>query len=117
MKRNSKIAIFLMSSTVFLGGCTTITMKIPDFDSIKLPEFREDAENIGDYQDWASAPQTPNDLPSAESWDVSAKKIMAERDALQIPVSGNETKSNEDIAEDMKTLGEKAREYKLDDPQ
>ena len=117
MKRSLQITITFIGGAILLGGCSTMKMKIPDFDALKLPEFREEAENIGDYQNWASAPSNPSDLPSAEVWDASAKEIMKARDGFVVPVSGDAAKSNEEIASDIKVLSAKVEEYKLDDPQ
>ncbi len=117
MKRSSHIVFFLIAGALVLSGCTTMSMKIPEFDSIKLPEFREDAANIGDYQNWANAPLPPSDLRDPEVWDQNAKAIMRKRDNLVVPVSKERVKTNDEIVDEIKKLSAKVEEYKLDDPQ
>ena len=117
MKQNYKTHLILITTLFFLGACSTVNMKIPNFDSLKLPEFREDAENIGDYQDWANAPQTPSDLRSAEDWDEGAQKILAQRDRFVSPVETDPLGSNADTVRKLNTLSKRVDEYKIDDPQ
>jgi len=97
-----------------LSGCAS--MEIPDFDFIKFPEFKQDAENIGDYPKVEDAPQVPKNVRSDKQWDVAAKKIIAKRDSIAVPENTN-TQTDAEIERDIEKLRLKVDAYKKDDPE
>jgi len=100
---------------ISLGGCSTL--KIPDMDFIKFPEFREEAENIGDYPKVEDAPEAPSELRSDAEWDKAAKRIIAKRDGKGAAPAPIDTNSDAQIKRKINELAAKVEEYKLDDPQ
>ena len=97
-----------------LSSCASV--KIPNFDFVKFPEFRQDAENVADYPKVEDAPQVPKDIRSGQQWDAAVKKIMTARDGLDIPNVEN-VKTESEIEDEIKKLGEQVDAYKKDDPQ
>ncbi len=97
-----------------LPSCASL--KMPNLDFIKLPEFKEDAKNIGDYPSVADAPLAPQDIRSDKRWDKDARSLMKKRDALQPPVLPDAL-SDEEIEAEMQSLAAKAQAYKRDDPE
>lgn len=99
-----------------LCSCASVKSRIADLDFVKLPEFREDAANIGNYPDFTNAPQVPKDVRSAKQWDKDAKKLLAKRDGFIVPPAGPEM-SQAEIEREMQNAANKVQAYKLDDPQ
>lgn len=86
-------------------------------DFIKFPEFREEAENIGDYPKVEDAPEVPSGLRTDAQWDVAAKRVIAKRDGFgDIPEPIN-AGTDQEIEDEINALAAKVEEYKLDDPQ
>jgi len=77
LKFNVRMATVLMGALI-VSGCSSI--KVPDLDFMKLPEFKEEAENLAGYPNVEDAPQTPTDVRSDAQWDKDAKKLIAKRD-------------------------------------
>jgi len=100
--------------SVLLSSCST--MKLPDMDFIKFPEFKTEAENIPDYPNVADAAQKPKDLRSDEQWDQAAKKIIQKRDSFADPEL-DQPKSDAEIMREMQNLGNEVDAYKKDDPE
>ena len=73
MKPVLKLICGCMAVTA-LSGCTTVRM--PNLDFLKLPEFREDAVNISDYPRVKDAPVAPTDVRSAKEWDNAAEDLI-----------------------------------------
>jgi len=96
-----------------LVGCTSI--KIPDFDFIKFPEFKEEATNIPDYPKVANAPKVPTDIRSAEAWDLAAQNVLTKRDGFVDPEEVG-AMSDAEVLREMQRLRAEADEYKKDDP-
>jgi len=115
MTRRLKLLIMTCACVSVLGGCASI--KMPEFDFINLPEFKEDAENVGDYLKVAEAPEAPSDIRSDAAWDSAAKGLIAKRDGFVIPDSGEPPMTDAQILAEMKRLAAKVEAYKLDDPQ
>ena len=115
MTRRLRLLILTGASMSLLGGCASI--KIPDFDFINLPDFKDDAENVGEYLAVADAPGAPTDIRSGAAWDRSAKELIAKRDGFAVPVSGEPPMTDAQIFAEMKRLAAKVSAYKLDDPQ
>jgi hypothetical protein len=108
-------AVFGVFMLAAAGLSACASLKVPDFDSLNFPDFREEAENIGDYPSAAEAPQVPTDLRPDEAWDNAAKDLIARRDAL--PPAPMSQGSAEQLARDMEMRGETVEDYKIDDPQ
>ncbi len=106
--------ICVIALTALLTSCASI--KMPDMDFIKFPEFKSEAENIPDYPKVADAPQKPKGLRSAEQWDKAAKDILAKKDDFPDP-DLVDPKSDAEIAREMQRLRAEADAYKKDDPQ
>lgn len=102
-------------TAVLLAGCSTV--KLPKIDFLKSPEFKEDAENIGDYPKVANAPEAPGDVRSDEAWDDAARKLMKARADFTVPDSGQAKRSDAEIEAEIRALEAKVKAYKLDDPQ
>ncbi len=99
---------------VFLSSCASI--KLPELDFIKFPEFKEEAENIPDYPKVADAAEKPNDIRSAEKWDGVAETIIEKRDGFSDP-DLLDPKSDAEILLEMQDIANKVNEYKEDDPE
>ena len=105
---------------IILAGCTLTacaTPKMPSVDFLKLPEFREDYENIKDYPKVTEAPAVPTDTRSDKAWDDAARAIIEERDAFSVPESVESTESDAEINARIDQLIEQVEAYKLDDPE
>lgn len=113
-KLNVRFCTLVLASLV-VSGCASL--KVPDFDFIKMPEFREEAENIGGYPDVADAPQAPTDVRSDAQWDKDAKNLLAKRDGFGPVPEGEPTLSDTEFNRKVDELISKVEEYKLDDPQ
>ena len=108
--------IALIISTGFiLSACAT--PKLPNVDFLKLPEFREDYENIKDYPKVTEAPQVPTDTRSDNAWDDAAKDIMKDRDGFEIPQDIEAREPDAVIEKQIDDLIGQAQAYKLDDPE
>jgi hypothetical protein len=92
-------------------------MKVPDLDFIKIPEFREEAENIGGYPKVEDAPETPVAVKTDAEWDIAAQDIVAKRDGFVSIGVGDAPKTDAEIEKEIEDLLAKVEEYKLDDPQ
>ncbi len=97
-----------------LTSCASV--KIPDFDFIKFPEFKKDAENVGDFPKVEDAPQTPKNIRSDDQWDAAAKNITVEGDGM-LPPRNSDAKTDAQIKRDMQKLRDEVDAYKKDDPQ
>ncbi len=97
-----------------LAGCAT--PKMPSVDFLKLPEFREDFENIKDYPKVTEAPDLPTDTRSDKAWDNAARDIMKERDSFSVPADSEKEETDAEIEARIDQLIEQAKAYKLDDP-
>ncbi len=115
IKRHIRIGIIAMALAGLLSACASI--KIPDIDFIKLPEFQSDAENVGAYPDVADAPAFPENVKNDASWDEVAKRIIIKRDAFVTPPDEEAPKTAAQIEQERQQLIAKINEYKLDDPQ
>ncbi len=111
-KRVRNLSIIIASG--FLTGC--VSVKIPNFDFIKFTEFKQDAENVGDYPKVEDAQNAPENLRTDEQWDGAANRIMSKRDALKVPNSGDD-KTGADIEKELEKVGAQVDAYKDDDPQ
>jgi len=115
MTRRLGLLILTGACVSLLSGCAS--MKIPEFDFINLPDFKDDAENVGEYLAVADAPTAPTDIRSDAAWDRSANDLIAKRDGFVIPDSGEPPMTDAQILAEMKRLAAKVEAYKLDDPQ
>jgi len=99
---------------VLLSSCAS--MKLPEMDFIKFPEFKEEAENIPDYPNVVDAAEKPTDLRSDEQWDKAAKTILEKRDGFTDP-DLDDPKSDAEIIQEMQDRVDEADAYKKDDPE
>jgi len=65
-------------ASLMMSACSTV--KVPNIDFIKFPEFLEEARNIKDYPKVSDAPSAPEDVRSAKAWDDAAKAIIDQRE-------------------------------------
>lgn len=114
MKNILRIAT-IISLPLILGACSTVSL--PNVDFLKLPEFKEDAENVKDYPNVANAPQTPTDTRSDAAWDGAANKLIKARNEFQVPENPRGQKSDAEIKQEFEALRAKVHDYKKDDPQ
>lgn len=118
MKHKIRFSIMTVGLVVILGGCASVkNMKISNFDFVKFPEFKEEAENIGGYPKVSELPAQPEGVRSAGQWDIAAKKLLDARDSLTPPTDGTPAKSEAQIEREIQALRDKVDAYKLDDPQ
>ncbi len=110
-----KFAVIGVFVAPIFAGCASV--KMPDIDFLKLPEFQEDIENIGGYPDVASAPQRPEDLPTDAEWDAAARDIMNRRDSFVGPNDGATGMSDAEFEQKIRELSAKVEAYKIDDPE
>ena len=114
MTKHLKTSLGLMAALA-LTGCSTV--KMPNIDFIKLPEFREDAVNIKDFPSVADAPTAPTDVRSAKEWDKAAKAIIKVRDDFETPDPPTDKKSKAELEAEIQSLRNEVHAYKADDPQ
>ena len=114
MTLNFRRTISVVTLTILLSSCST--MKLPDMDFIKFPEFQEDAENIPDYPKVADAAEKPTDLRSDKQWDQAAETIIAKRDGFSDP-DLDDPRTDAEINSEMQNLGNEVEAYKIDDPE
>lgn len=105
----------LIVASVMLSGCTSI--KMPNLDFMKFPEFKEEAENLAGYPNVEDAPQDPTDIRSDAQWDADAQKLIAKRDGFGPVPQGEPAVSDREFNQKVDDLIAKVEEYKLDDPQ
>ena len=98
-----------------LSGCTTV--KMPNIDFLKLPEFREDAVNIKDFPRVKDAPVAPTDVRTAKQWDSAAKDLIKLRDDFDPPQDVRSNETDAEVLQNIAALRAEAQAYKLDDPQ
>lgn len=113
MKRVGSILLGV-SVWAMAGGCTSI--KIPDVDFFKLPEYKE-AKKDAAYPEAGDAPSAPMDKRSKAAWDSAAQTLIDTRDNFNAPSGGGPERSPEDIQREYDALKAKIDEYKIDDPQ
>ena len=111
---DAKLIVAGLAAMTLLSACSSL--KVPNFDKIKFPEFREEAENIGNYPRVEDAPEEPTGLRTDKQWDAAAKRIMAKRDGFE-PVAEGQTLTDAEIEAEIERLTKIVEEYKLDDPQ
>lgn len=107
---------YCLSVCMCLGMVGCASVKIPNIDFIKFPEFKQEAQNIGGYPDVADAPQRPTQLRSNQEWDAAAKTIIHERDSFTTPPVYDSYASDEEILSKIEDLSSKVDAYKADDP-
>ena len=98
-----------------LNGCTSL--KVANFDFIKFPEFKEEAENIGDYLKVSDAPPVPKITKSDQQWDQVATDLQKQADELDVPTTNHPNMTDAQIEQKIQEYRELVEAYKLDDPQ
>jgi hypothetical protein len=107
--------IFLGVGFFALSGCTSL--KATNFDFIKFPEFKEEAENIGDYLSMSDVPPVPKITKNDKQWDQAAMSVQNKADELNVPDANQPNMTDAEIERKMKEYRETVEAYKLDDPQ
>ncbi|MEP1230380.1 MAG: hypothetical protein ABJG88_06865 [Litorimonas sp.] len=101
-----------------LSGC--VTVKVPDVDFLKLPEFREIVKNNQtNVPDVSEIPDTPDNVRTDEDWDGDATKLIELREGFVVPDANVavDLRTQEQIDAELALLKAKVQAYKLDDPQ
>lgn len=103
-----------MATSFGLNACASV--KLPKLDLLKLPEFKEESENIGAYPNVQDAPSLPSDVRNAREWDKTANEILKARDNINTPTPIEPVQTPEQIQQDIETLKDRVNEYRVDDP-
>lgn len=111
MTKMAAVAVLTLS----LNACSSVSL--PKLDLLKLPEFKEESENIGDYPKVVDAPGLPTDVRSAGDWDNTAKDILKARASVAPPAEPDRPKTPGEITQEIDRLTEQVNEYRVDDPQ
>jgi len=109
-----QIAFMACAAGLGLGGCSSV--KLPQLDLLKLPEFKEESENIGKYPAVVDAPGLPTEVRKAGEWDELAKEIIATRDSVKAPAEPDRPKTTDEITQEIDRLTGEVNEYRADDP-
>jgi len=108
--------IAVIATSGALSGCSTV--KVPDIDFLKLPEFREIVKNNQtNVPKVSEIPDDPANVRTDAGWDKDAAKLLALRDGFTVPETSQDLRSEEEIDSEFARLKAKAQAYKLDDPQ
>jgi len=108
--------VTIILGTGLLSSCSTV--KVPDIDFLKLPEFREIVKNNQtNVPEISEIPAEPDNVRSDTVWDSDADRLLALRDGFTVPDAEPVPRSQEQIDADYARLKAKAQAYKLDDPQ
>ncbi len=102
-------------ASLMMSACSTV--KVPNIDFIKFPEFLEEARNIKDYPKVSDAPSAPEDVRSAKAWDDAAKAIIDQRETYTASEAPDFKPATESLSDEVDVLKARVRAYKLDDPQ
>lgn len=106
----------LLCAALMTSACSTV--KMPNIDFMRLPEFREAAAKlIEGFPDVGQAPTRPDDIRSAAEWDAAARDLIQKRAALSVPKDGSRPMTDAEIDAQVERLKAQIRRYKLDDPQ
>ena len=113
----SLAAITALSCAVLaMSACSTV--KMPNLDFLRLPEFREAAAKlIEGFPEVGDAPTRPEDVRSAAEWDAAARSLIAQRQRLSVPKDGAAPMTEAELDAEVERLKAQIRRYKLDDPQ
>ena len=118
MARKHVINLFKLGSgvVVLLSVNACASIKLPSLDLLKLPEFREDAENLDSYPSVEDAPALPGDVGSDKLWDNRANKIIDIRDNFNAPEEPDRPVTDDQINREIDRLTDSVNEYRKDDP-
>ena len=103
-------------AVIMLGLSACASIKLPKLDVLKLPEFKEESENIGDFPDVEEVPNFPNEVKSSQAWDDQANEILSIRDNFITPAEAERPKTEDQIYQEIDRLTESVKEYRKDDP-
>ncbi|WP_371397734.1 hypothetical protein [Fretibacter rubidus] len=108
--------LVVLCAGLALSACSTV--KMPNIDFMRLPEFREAAAKLVEgFPDVGLAPTRPEDIRSAAEWDAAARDLIQKRAALSIPKDGSSAMTEAEVDAEVERLKAQIRRYKLDDPQ
>ena len=118
MARKHVINLFKLGSgiAVLLSVSACASIKLPSLDLLKLPEFKEAAENLDGYPSVEDAPALPEDVGSDKLWDNRANKIIEIRDGFNAPEEPDRPITEDDINREIDRLTDAVNEYRKDDP-
>lgn len=118
MARNNVLNLLkIVSGAIVLLNLTACaSIKLPSLDILKLPEFKEESENIGDYPSVQDAPSLPTEVKSSKEWDSQAKKIIKIRDNFDAPAEPDRPITKDEIYQEIDRLTDSVNEYRKDDP-
>ena len=97
-----------------LSACASV--KLPKIDLIKLPDFRKESENLGEFPELADAPASPDEVRSDENWDQTVRAIISARDNFNAPVEPARAKTEAEIDSEIDRLTNAVNAYRADDP-
>ena len=112
MKRFVFISL-VSAGLLSLSACTSV--KLPSFSD--SPDFQAVSGTVGDYPNPAAAPQAPTDIRTHQAWDQAATDLLNKQKAFDVPDDKKGKMTEAQINREIRSLKEKVREYKLDDPQ
>jgi len=108
--------ITLLAAPLVLSGCQTV--KLPDADFLKIPEFRELVKNNQtNVPDISEIPTEPENVRTDAGWDEDAMRLIEMRDGFVVPDSQGAAPTQQDLDAEFARRKAQAQAYKLDDPQ
>ena len=107
--------MILLIAAFNLTACKTV--KLPDFEKLKMSGWFDEIRNVEGYPDISAAPAAPNDLRSLSAWDEDAKELVRLQDGFGAVISGESLGGTGDVVQDIEALRAKVHAYKADNPQ
>ena len=114
LRRRQKLVLMTALTAFSLSACASV--KLPKLDLIKLPDFKAETENLGDFPNLNDAPALPEDVKTARQWDRTAREIIKIRDGFRAPIEPNRPKTAAEIDREVDRLTDAVNEYRADDP-
>lgn len=112
--RHNRLVLFAALMSMSLSACASV--KIPNLDLMKLPDFRAESEKLGEYPAVENAPGLPSEIRTDRQWDRDAKAIIRIRDNFEAPREPDRVTSASDIEREINRLTDVVNEYRADDP-
>jgi len=99
---------------VTLSACASV--KLPKLDLVKLPDFRKESENLGEFPELANAPELPEGVRTAEQWDETINDIIKSRDGFNTPAEHDRAITAAEVDSEINRLTNAVNAYRADDP-
>lgn len=112
--RHKRLVLLACLIAAGLSACASV--KIPKLDLIKLPDFRAESEELGEYPAVEDAPTLPTEVRTDRQWDRVAKDIIRVRDSFNAPQEPERVTAASDIEREIDRLTDVVNEYRADDP-